>query len=213
MARRVVPGGLRATCIPTCVREIPALGALAALAARRAGRAIAAFFASDATSSSSSRHPMEPLEQRQLLAGITLNGGILSLSGPDGQRNTLTVVKNSSGNYVATSNAITNTYAASAVTQIKITGGDYNDTIKVDTAITTPVWVDARYGDDYVSTGGGNDTVWGDNGNDSIYGNGGNDALHGEGGNDYVDGGSGTNVVDGGDGTDILKNNGTGTGT
>src|SRR5439155_26553986 len=69
--------------------------------------------------------------------------------------------------------------------------------------------VDARYGNDSISTGGGNDTVWGDSGNDTIYGNGGNDQLHGEAGNDYVDGGYGTNLVDGGEGTDTLKNNGT----
>ena len=44
---------------------------------------------------------MEPLEQRQLLAGVSLSDGILTVSGPDGQRNTLTVSKNSAGQYVA----------------------------------------------------------------------------------------------------------------
>ena len=109
---------------------------------------------------------MEPLEARQLLSGVSLNSdGVLIVSGPDGQANTLTVSRNASGSYIARSNSITRTYAASDVHGIEIYGGDGADTITVDASVAMGVYVDARYGDDRVSVGSGNDTVWGDYGN------------------------------------------------
>src|SRR5439155_5633880 len=97
---------------------------------------------------------MEPLEQRQLLSGITLGGdGVLAVSGANGQRNTLTVSRNASGNYVASSNAITRTYSAGSVTRINVYGGNWNDTIKVASNVTKPCYVDGGDGNDWISTG------------------------------------------------------------
>src|SRR5690242_10182149 len=106
MARRVVSGGLRATCI----REYAVSPVVQSLARhiRRATRSIIDFLHSDSTSASRPL-PMEPLEQRQLLTGVSLSNGVLTVSGPDGQRNTLTVTKNSAGQYVAKSNSISHT--------------------------------------------------------------------------------------------------------
>jgi PKD repeat protein len=203
MARRVVAGGIPAAC----VRELLHF-------ANRTGRTIRNLLActtevTEAACAGARRTlDIEPLEQRQLLSGVTFSNGVLSLSGSDGQNNTLTVTVSGSS-LIAKSNSISKTVSTSSVSKIMVYGGNQADKVSISTSITKPVYVDGRYGNDSISTGNGNDTVYGDNGNDTIYGNGGNDSLFGEAGNDYVDGGTGTNKCDGGDGTDTVKNNGT----
>jgi hypothetical protein len=154
--------------------------------------------------------PMEALEPRQLMA-ISLSNGVLKIGGSDGVRNQISVMKSGTSNYVAKLNSTSQTFAASLINEMEIYGGNANDTITIDAGITKPSGIDARYGDDSISGGGGADTVYGDAGNDTIYGNGGNDSLYGEAGNDYVDGGTGTDKVDGGTGTNTVKNGETGT--
>ncbi|MEA2709745.1 MAG: hypothetical protein QOF78_2346 [Phycisphaerales bacterium] len=149
---------------------------------------------------------MEALEGRQLLAGVAMGtDGILNLSAANNQRNTITVTTSGS-NIIAKVNATSKTVAASAVKEIKITGGNWNDTITVATTITKRTNIDGNAGDDKIIGGNGIDKVYGDIGHDSIYGNGGNDSLFGDAGNDLLDGGTGTDSLNGGTGTNTLKN-------
>src|SRR5688500_18188215 len=68
---------------------------------------------------------IEPLEQRQMLASVTLSGGVLTLSGSNGQRNTISVTVSGS-NYIAKAASVSKTVTASSVSVIKIFGGDWN---------------------------------------------------------------------------------------
>lgn len=196
MARKVV-GRLRATC----AREINEV-------VQRVGKTIRQVLGLDASHTAAPRM-FEQLEDRRMLAGVTLSGGVLKVSGEYGQRNTLTISVSGS-NYIAKSNSISKTVSASSVSSIEIYGGDWNDTITIASGVSKKSYIDAREGNDTVNGGGGADKVYGDKGDDKIYGNGGNDSLYGEAGNDYVDGGSGTNTADGGEGTDTVKNFSTG---
>ena len=149
---------------------------------------------------------MEVLEPRQLLAGVTMGtDGILTLTAPNNQGNTIDVYT-SGGNIVGKVNATTKSVSSSSVKSIKIVGGNWNDTIRVNSAITKSTLIYGNDGNEKIYGGSGADKVYGGGGHESVLGNGGNDSLFGEGGNDTLDGGSGTDSLVGSSGTDVLKN-------
>src|SRR5687768_13131673 len=203
MARRVVVGGFRATCV------------LASAVSTVATRSIAKVFETlnPATSPSTAlrfgaawQRPMESLEPRQLLAGVTMGSdGILTLVAPWNQGNTINVYTSGS-NIVGKVNATSKSVSATSVNGIKIVGGNWNDTINVNSAITKPTSIYGGDGNEKIYGGSGPDKVYGNDGHESVFGNGGNDSLFGEAGNDTLDGGSGTDSLVGGYGTDVLKN-------
>jgi hypothetical protein len=138
----------------------------------------------------------EGLEDRQLFAGISLSGNVLTITGNSSGYNKLGVNYNSAGQLVAQFNNTTKTYSASSVSSIKINGGSSADYLYITSAtIKRGTFVG----------GGGNDTVWAGNGNDTIYGEAGNDYLNGRGGNDVIYGGDGSDRIDGGAGTDTTN--------
>ena len=65
--------------------------------------------------------PVEPLEGRRMLASVNLSGGVLSLSGNNGMRNTMTVMRSGTSNYVAKVGSLSKTVSASSVSEIRIT--------------------------------------------------------------------------------------------
>ncbi|MEO6437268.1 MAG: PKD domain-containing protein, partial [Tepidisphaeraceae bacterium] len=197
MARRDLVGTMRASCILASVakRSIANLTNPFQTLQRCAGGR-----------SSRPALPIEPLEQRRMLASVDLSGGILSLTGNNGMRNTMTVMRSGTSNYVAKVGSLTRTVSASSVSQIRITGGNWNDTITIDSGITEKSLIKGMDGNDSIKGGGGADSIYGNAGNDTLLGNAGNDVLYGEAGNDRLDGGSGTDLGDGGSGTDTVLN-------
>lgn len=138
----------------------------------------------------------EGLEDRQLFAGISLSGSVLTITGNSTGKNTLGANYNSAGQLVAQFNSTTKTYSASSVSSVNIVGGSSGDYLYLTSATTKPGTFHA---------GGGNDTVWAGNGNDTIYGEAGDDTLNGRGGNDVIYGGDGNDSIDGGTGTNSIN--------
>jgi hypothetical protein len=187
MARRVVVGGFRATCV------------LASAVSNVAARSITKFFATDESAA------LSPQRRRSSLPAIDGSAripptprrrdhghdGILTLVAPNNQGNTIDVYVSGS-NIVGKVNATTKSVSASSVKSIKITGGNWNDTIRINSAITKSTTVYGNDGNEKIYGGSGADKVYGGDGHEYVFGNGGNDSLFGEAGNDTLDGGSGT---------------------
>ena len=203
MARRAVLGGFRATCVLA--------SAVSQVATRSLTKVLDSFNPENASARSARgvwQRSMEALEPRQLMAGITLGSdGVLNIIAPYTQGNTIDVTV-SGTSIVGKYNATTKTVAASSVKSIKITGGQYADTIRINSAITKPSYVVGGAGNDKIYGGSGPDKILGSSDNDSILGNAGNDTIYGETGNDTLDGGSGTDVVSGGTGTNLITDGG-----
>lgn len=144
---------------------------------------------------------LENLEPRQMLASVSLSGGVLTVNGDTNSTNNLAVNLDSSGRVVAKYNNSTKTYSKSSVSSIVIRGGNKNDYLAVTSSLNIGAKIYGQDGKDTVWAGNGNDTVYGGPGDDQLNGRGGNDELHGEGGNDTIDGGAGTDKYSGGDGT------------
>ncbi len=174
---------------------------------------------------------IESLESRDLFAStFTLSGSILTVKGSSSSANSFSAWHDSAKTklYVA-SGGTTKTYSKSAVTHLKIIGGNYgdyvntmgvgmpqsvdtgagNDTIKTGLGNDTIASgggndsINASSGNDSILTGSGNDTIYAGAGNDSINGNDGNDKLYGESGRDSLDGSTGTDTGNGGSETDV----------
>ena len=109
--------------------------------------------------------------------------------------------------------------------EVKVEGGEGDDTITVDGTFSDDVMVKGGEGDDTITLdgtysgevkvegGGGADTITvsgtydeaivkGGGGADKLYGGGGDDTLKGEGGDDLLSGGAGDDILDGGGGED-----------
>src|SRR6478736_2175846 len=136
MARsKMLLGGLRATYL----NEI---SSLARRARRIIGNAIPRNLARN--DSAGAAGAMEMLEKRQLLAGISLTSGVLSITSADNARHSINVSKNSAGSYVAKYDSTTKTFSGSSVSSIKISGGNWNDTIRVASSVTKGVTIDGN---------------------------------------------------------------------
>src|SRR5688500_17555233 len=167
MARRVVVGGFRATCV------------LASAVSTVATRSIAKVFETinPATSPATAlrfgaawQRPMETLEPRQLLAGVTMGtDGILTLIAPNNQGNTIDVYTSGS-NIVGKVNATTKSVSATSVKSIKIVGGNWNDTIRINSAVTKATNIQGGDGNEKIYGGSGPDKVYGSEGHESVFG-------------------------------------------
>ena len=98
------------------------------------------------------------------------------------------------------------------VEQLRIVGGDGNDTISAQNGIgtLTQLTIDGGNGNDIIRGGDGNDTLLGGAGNDFVDGNIGSDSANLGAGDDVFgwDPGDGSDVVEGGTGSDTLQFNG-----
>jgi len=133
------------------------------------------------------------------------------------------------------------TYAGEGeeLTEVTITGGDYNlvytmnaaeaedaqsltfigegaatvDGAESDDTITTDAGadtIDGAGGADVISSGEGADTITGGEGDDEITAGGGDDTIAGEGGADTINAGEGSDTVSGGEGDDVITASGEG---
>jgi hypothetical protein len=144
----------------------------------------------------------ETLEGRRLLSSATLSSGILKVTGNSSSTNNLGVSV-SGTSLVASHNGATQSFSASSVTRIEITGGSSADKIWIKSDVTKPSVLRGNGGNDSLSGGGGRDTIYGGTGNDLAYGNNNNDSLRGEDGEDTLYGNSGTDTLSGDAGNDI----------
>lgn len=89
----------------------------------------------------------------------------------------------------------------------QVNGGDGNDSITVDSRVTTNIQLNGGAGNDVIFDGSGGAATLplrGEAGNDLIRGNGGNDTIEGRDGNDFLAGGTGTDTINGGPGNDMI---------
>lgn len=154
----------------------------------------------------------EPLERRQLLSGVWLSHGTLTVVGNASSGNTLGVWGEGSS-LIAVHNGEKKSFAASSVAKVVMHGGSKNDSIWITRNVYKPGVLVGNDGNDTLSGGGGQDWIYGGDGNDKLYGNDGNDFVYGEDDNDELWGGSGTNKLDGGPGTDVTNGAGQGPST
>src|SRR5687767_14367277 len=155
MARRVVSGGFRATCVLA--------SAVSSVATRSFSKFVSTLnpaSAPDAAPASWQR-PMEPLEARQLLAGVTsvtFSAGILKLVAPNNQGNTINVTTSGS-NITGKVNSTAKTVPISQINEIQVFGGNWNDTVRIDSKITKKTYVDGNAGNEKLYGGGGPDRL------------------------------------------------------
>lgn len=88
---------------------------------------------------------------------------------------------------------------------LTIIGTYGDDSITVDPAITTPIIVYGKEGNDTIIGGSGDDSLFGDAGNDLLVGGNGNDTLSGFFGADTLNGSAGNDSLDGQWGRDLLN--------
>jgi Ca2+-binding RTX toxin-like protein len=153
-----------------------------------------------------SRNPIETLETRVLFAAdplgtAALDGGALLVSGTrrsDEIRLTLNTT-DATRLDVTINGAAPVTFALADITAgIRIDGGNGNDRLFVDAAISLPAVLIGGNGKDVLSGGSGDDRLDGGNGVDRLSGGGGADTLLGGNGADELDGGDGDDALDGG---------------
>ena len=172
----------------------------------------------------------QALESRRVLAAIFLDTttGDLFISGNDGNDVGSLVA---SGNQVEASiaGAPSQTFNASAVSNVFFIGGAGNDTLSNDTNIPGFFFagagndtvtggsnvdfiigdggsdvIDGGDGDDTLIGGFGDDTIFGGEGDDSIFGSADVNTLHGENGDDLIFGGDQVDTIFGGNGIDQI---------
>ena len=133
---------------------------------------------------------------------VQLDNGVLKLTGADGRENAISVnYETGTGAYRGTVNDASETFAG-GVRGVSITGGNRNDTIKLDADVPASATVHGGAGNDLIEGGAGADQLYGDSGNDVIYGGSGDDLLNGGSGDDSLDGGPGGDQSYGGGGRD-----------
>ncbi|MEM6455758.1 MAG: M91 family zinc metallopeptidase [Acidobacteriota bacterium] len=88
---------------------------------------------------------------------------------------------------------------------LKLRGGDGDDTIRADSSFTGAPDAFSGQGSVVFEGNAGNDLlIGGDNSNDTMIGGDGDDRIFAGGGNDYVSGDAGDDIIDGGAGRDFL---------
>ncbi len=133
---------------------------------------------------------LEPLEDRRLMTAvpsatggpITLSSnGVLTLTGNPTAGNQLRVDLGGSGkNQIvqADVNGTFQSFPATTVKQIRITGGSGNDYVYVDPRVGTPTSIVTGDGNDTIRTGHGHATVRAGDGDDAIYTHGSDNAVY-----------------------------------
>ena len=139
--------------------------------------------------------------------------GTLLLRGTSGHDAVDLRIRKSDGRLVARVGDVVQTFKASTVKRIVVSGYGGNDTILGgdgdDTLFgnTGSDHIEGGAGNDNIAAGAGNDYVLGGVGDDFLAGNSGNDRLSGAGGNDQLFGGPGSaDIIRGGSGKDTAAN-------
>jgi Ca2+-binding RTX toxin-like protein len=144
---------------------------------------------------------VEALEERRLLSGATLSGGVLDITGSR-LSDRITIERNASGgSYVVTVRGQSFVFAADKVKQINIVCGRGNDLVAIS---NTNGGVGPRRA---VDGGDGDDTLVGGKGQDSLLGRDGDDRMDGREGEDTCIGGADDDTIFGGLSNDSLAGN------
>ena len=93
---------------------------------------------------------------------------------------------------------------AGGFARVLVFGQAGDDSLTVQSSVSTPAVLDGGAGNDTLLGGAGNDTLLGGAGNDSLVAVSGSDSLDGGAGNDTLRAGSGRDTLTGGDGNDSL---------
>ena len=174
------------------------------------------------------------LEPKNLLASVSLSGGVITISGT-AANDSATVA--TSGVYVSVVQPgfEAETFLASSVDSITFVGRAGDDVFLNNTSIPSRAFGQAgndiliggsaddllagnigndlirgNGGVDRLVAGNGNDEVEGGDGNDTILGTAGLNTLRGDAGDDLIFGGNDVDIIFGGDGDDQLSGNGAG---
>jgi Ca2+-binding RTX toxin-like protein len=138
--------------------------------------------------------------------GVTLDSGVLSVTGDNAASDGVTISQ-SGGNISVAAGFTGNVpvvFSADDVDEIHVQGGGGNDIILASPGITKPMKIEGGEGNDLITSGGGDDHIEGGPGVDIVNGAGGDDVILGGDGNDSLLGGGGNDVLIGGGGTDML---------
>ena len=158
-----------------------------------------------AAAARSALNPMglEPLEDRRLMtavagpeAPISLGAhGTLRLTGSRTAANDVQVELVGNGQLRADVNGTTQTFAASAVKHIRVTGGAGADTVTLDSTLETPAVVVTGAGNDSIYGGAGHDVIHPGAGNDLVYTHGGDNIIYSGRGDDQIISSKGDRVI------------------
>jgi len=150
---------------------------------------------------------LETLEERRMMSSVELTDGIFIVRGAATRANELAVHTTHDGSqmWAETNGDLSQIVSTSSVRQIRIIGGEKNDSVNVDAGISIPVLVRTGDGKDAVSTGKGDDTIFAGNGRDTINSGPGDDRVNAGNGNDSISTGAGRDAVDGGNGSDAIS--------
>jgi PKD repeat protein len=150
---------------------------------------------------------LETLEERRLMSSVTFADGVLTLTGDAHSDNKLSVTLNGPGNRVfGQVGHSARSVLLSRVREIRVIGGEGNDTVTIDPRLLKGAFIDTRGGNDTINGGGGSDTILAGNGDDLIDGRGGGDLIRGQAGNDTIVGGGGFDTIYGESGADTVIN-------
>ncbi|MEM7312636.1 MAG: Ig-like domain-containing protein [Planctomycetota bacterium] len=142
----------------------------------------------------------ESLEPRRMLAGVTLNNGVLTVSGTEGD-DVITILESRS---------------QAAGDQLVVFAQFLDSPHRLSSDEVTLVAIDGFAGDDTITVSGlnvptrlyghsGNDRIFGASAKDTIFGGDGDDVLYGKLGDDLIFGGNGDDLIVSGDGHDRIE--------
>jgi Ca2+-binding RTX toxin-like protein len=150
---------------------------------------------------------MERVEDRRLLnVTCDFSNNQLTITG-DASDNNISIDTPSATLQVIVGGTVIWSRLQSDVYRIVADGGDGNDTIAVQTRVSTSIHVtlNGGNGNDQLTGGNGADVINGGEDYDTLNGQGGNDTLNGNNGPDSILGGAGNDILTGSDGWDILN--------
>src|SRR5213075_2342602 len=84
---------------------------------------------------------LETLENRQMLSTVTLNGDVLIVQGNPSTSNQISIHQQAHKVWAVTEKGSSEKIAVSSVRQIRIIGGEKDDTVSVDASVRIPVYV------------------------------------------------------------------------
>src|SRR5690554_1277941 len=103
---------------------------------------------------------VETLEERRLMSSVTFADGVLTLTGDPQSANNLSVTLNGPGNRIFGQVGYSaRSVLLSRVREIRVIGGEGNDTVIVDSRLLKGTFIDTRGGHDTINGGAGNDTI------------------------------------------------------
>jgi uncharacterized delta-60 repeat protein len=141
------------------------------------------------------------------VAGVTLDGSVLTVLGSDTAADVVTISRLLNNIVVVSTIGGLKSFPVSAVTEIRINTRGGNDIVATLPNVTMPMAIDGGAGNDVLAGGAGPNTIRGGAGNDLLYGSDGADVILGGDGDDLVFGGAGRDFLIGGDGADTILGN------